>query len=243
MKTILLFLGIAVSAQAAVLEGQERGGGRESELQFVEIAQLVGRGIEQSLKGGKSDFTGFNLGAFYSAIDGTQVRAKPHLCEAGGLSCLDAQYLPELKLVELSERAWPGKSCLEKAALVTHEYGRASGNEDGNYRFSSKVKWSEEILVACDGWEGDRTEKCMNKIYGLKGSLNRSLDRYREKAKKGSETDARFQFLDELKQAMFLWSRSGGDRQCRTYANQACLDTCNEVSSKYCLDYCLINRE
>lgn len=243
MKTILLFLSIAFSAQAAVPEGQERGGGRESELEFVEVAQLAGKAIERSLKNGKNDFAGFDVSAFYAAIAGTQVRAKPHLCEAGGLSCLDAQYLPELSLIELSERAWPGKTCLEKAALVTHEYGRASGNEDGNYRFSSRVKWSDEILVACDGWQGDRTEKCMNQLHGLNGSLKKSLERYRERSKKISEPDARYQFLDELKQAMFLWSRSGGDGQCRNYANRACLDTCNEVSSKYCLDYCLINRE
>lgn len=243
MSQILLVLCLALNTKAAVPQGQERGGGRQTELEFVEVAQLVGRAIEQSLKNGKSDFSGFDVSAFYSAINLTEVKAKPHLCEAGGLSCLDARYIPESNLIEMSEKNWPGKTCTEKAALVTHEYGRASGNEDGNYRFSSKVKWSDEVLVACSGWEGDRTEKCLNKLHSLDGALKAALVRYRDRAKKGLESEARYKFLEELKQAMFLWSRAGEEGQCRSYADQACLNTCNEVGSNRCFDYCLINRE
>jgi hypothetical protein len=244
---LALGLGLSLNAQAAPSQGQERGGGKQIELEFAEVGQLVAKAIGQSFKNGKADFQGFDLPAFLQAMDRTEIRAKPDLCStkidpnSGGTEerCLDAQYLPEQSKIEVSEKEWRKKTCMEQAALAVHEYGRASANENGNYRFSSRVRNSDEVQAACDGREGDKTERCQNDLWHLNDSLKGCVDRYQERKKKGHEFEARGAFLEELKLTLIDWGKSA-DEQCKPHGKRACLDTCFSVTTQYCWDYCSV---
>jgi len=238
----LAFLLFSMVAFASP-QGQERGGGRQSELDFVEVAQLAVKAIALSQAAGEQEFVGFNKESFSRSQETTQVSARPHLCETkidlntGGekTTCLDARYIPEEAKIELSEKEWPRKSCLDRVALAVHEYGRASGNENGNYRFSSRVRSSDYILMACSGYQGDITEKCNTSVGYLKHALEGLVSEFRKGETKNSKNRAAL--LVEFENSMEAW-RNVNPVKCDESANYYCLDTCTRVLGASCFGVC-----
>jgi hypothetical protein len=238
----LAFLLFSLVAFASP-QGQERGGGRQSELEFVEVGQLALKAIARSQTAGKSEFAGFDAAAFSRALETTEVSARPHLCEtkidlnSGGekTTCLDARYIPEEAKIEMSEREWTKKSCLDQAALAVHEYGRASGNENGNYKYSSRVKNSHDFWDACDLRERDQTVKCQNSV----GYLKLTLEDLVWKFKQGNTNDQerRDRLIISIENTMEAWQRVN-PASCDESANFYCLDTCTRVLGASCFGVC-----
>jgi len=147
MKMIILILQISLYGNA--FAGQERGGGREVERDFVKMARFAAKAIENTQKSGSRLFDGFNLQAFNNAIDQVEVVALAKVCVPDAIDlttggtvwgrCMDAQFLQNQNRIEFDENIWYEKPCLEQVALTVHEYGRASKNENGNYKYSSLV--------------------------------------------------------------------------------------------------------
>lgn len=138
------------------------GGGKSEELEFAQIAQVFLSNLERSRKT-EDLFKDFDIAAFQQAITKTEVKSKEHLCTtstdlttgATNTHCLDAQYLRNQNLIEMSLRSWKSKTCTEKMGLAVHEYGRAAGTEDGNYKYSSLVRMSGVMSNACASHERD----------------------------------------------------------------------------------------
>ena len=156
LKTLLLLQAcFFVNAFA----GQERGGGNELEREFVKMGYLAAIVIENTQKSGSDLFEGFNLDSFKLALDEVEVHALSKVCnpEMTDLStgivkkgrCLEARYTRGLNLIEFDEKVWVQKNCLEQLGLVMHEYGRASNNEGGNYKYSSRID-KADIKKSCD---------------------------------------------------------------------------------------------
>ena len=149
--------------------GQERGGGDEFEREFVKMAMLASKVIGYHQQHATGLFDGFDLAAFNKAINEVEAYALPKVCEpdqtnlsTGGVTkgrCLDAQYLPAQGRIEFDKNRWNKKTCMQMVALTIHEYGRASNNEDGNYKYSSRVDQAN-INNSCD--EIDRQRKKIN---------------------------------------------------------------------------------
>lgn len=244
MIWFLMILGI--SANAAVIEGQERGGGKQVELEFAEMGRLASGSLANSLSSGERLFDGIKIGHFNLALSATEIWAKPDLCETkidlttGGASrrCLDARYLPEMNRIEVSEKEWRPKSCLEKAALAVHEFGRASGNEDGNYFYSSRVKSSQAFSDACDLFEREQGQRCEKKLHALKVSLSRAAYEISE-GKFGRKALDRY--IVTLENIMEKWQKVNGG-QCSESAEAACLQHCMDIAGISCVDVCELKR-
>lgn len=243
MIWFLLVLGVS---QAAVIEGQERGGGKQVELEFAEMGRLASGALAGSLRGGEGLFEGLNLGHFNLALSATEIWAKPDLCETsidlttGGASrrCLDARYLPELNRIEVSEKDWAPKSCLEKAALAVHEFGRASGNEDGNYFYSSRVKSSQAFWDACDLFEREQGRRCEKGLHALRVSLSRAGDEFNSGkfGRKALDT-----YIVTVENIMEKWKKVSGG-QCSEKAEAACLTSCTDIAGISCVEACTLKR-
>lgn len=240
MIWFILILGM--SANAAVIEGQERGGGKQVELEFAEMGRLASGALANSLKEGESLFEGFKLGHFNLALSATEIWAKPDLCETridlttGGAirRCLDARYLPEMNRIEVSEKDWRPKTCLEKAALAVHEFGRASGNEDGNYFYSSRVKSSQAFWDACDLFEREQSRRCEKKLPALKVSLGRAAEEFRQEKSGRKALDM---YVVTIENIMEKWGKVNGG-QCSESAEAACLESCTDIAGISCVDVC-----
>jgi len=239
MKTIFFLLmgALSLPAQGADrVSGQERGGGKQAELEFVEIAQVAIRGINGSQKNGEVYFQEFDLAAFGRAMEQTEVQSHPNLCETkidlstGGANtrCLDARYLPDLRRIEVSEAVWPKKTCLEKVALAVHEYGRAAGLEDGNYKYSSRVRKSIAVHDQCDLYERDIKASCRDKV----GYLRSALAEYDKLLPARKD-----RYLVMMERAMHAWFGLYGN-SCVELAEEACLGVCTGGAGPDCFKVC-----
>ena len=158
----LILLG-SLTCLSTVHAGNEGGGGHRVENQFFEMAQIAIQGIQLETNKGNSElFAGFNINSFKEAIVSNEVYAVADLCVTyqdhnnGEIfhRCEDGRYLPDEKKILVSISEWEKKSCIEKVSLVVHEFGRASGNEGGNYKYSSKVAFSKKIRNECTIYNG-----------------------------------------------------------------------------------------
>lgn len=149
-------MGLASNAIAM----KEGGGGNTRELEFVTIAQLFIRSVELT-NSTDSDFSGFDMQAFKQAMQTTQVK---RICDPDDDSiakkmiehCPEGEYLPEKNLIQFDTIAWDHKSCIEKMGIVVHEYGRAAGLENGNYKFSSRIPQSRGLTGDCADYDIDK---------------------------------------------------------------------------------------
>lgn len=138
------------------------GGGLEVERNFVAVARVVSENIQTSLSSSEKVFEGFNLPAFEAAIERTHVQALEELCfdqldlitgKWLATRCLDAEYFQKENRIDVSIKNWQTKNCIQKMGVVLHEYGRASANEDSNYKYSSRLSSSAVIRGACERWD------------------------------------------------------------------------------------------
>lgn len=158
----LILIG-SLTCLSTAYAGNEGGGGHRVENQFFEIAQVAMRGIQKEINEGNSKlFEGFDVNSFEAAVVSNEVYAVANLCVTyqdhnnGQIfhRCEDGRYFPDEKKILVSISEWEKKSCVEKVSLVVHEFGRASANEGGNYKYSSKVAFSKKIKNECTIYNG-----------------------------------------------------------------------------------------
>lgn len=161
MLKIFITSLLAMNTYAAI-GNDAGGGGKTEELEFTQVAQIFSSNLDRSLAT-EDLFKDFDSEAFQTAISKTEIKARENLCStetdltsgSTRTHCLDAQYLPEKNLIEVSLNTWKGKKCIEKMGLVVHEYGRAASIEDGNYKYSSRVAMSNVMINACANYYED----------------------------------------------------------------------------------------
>ena len=245
MKVLLVLLcGVNIFA------AQERGGGSRTELNFVEIARYALAGIQDSIRQSEGLFDGMDIAAFQKAIEATEIFAVQSLCysEVDGKTgivrkrCLDAQYIPSLNRIEVSEDAWWTKLCRQRMGIAVHEFGRASGNENGNYKFSSKVVASHAIFNQCDRHGVDLPDinppphevTCNTKVKYLEEMLREydSLDTSTELK--------RADYIVSIRSVMAPWN-DGYGKECREESEQTCLKVCRPKVQSQCLPLCIRN--
>lgn len=158
-----IFLVVSLLSVTAFGGFGTRGGGMEVEREFVKIAGFAAAFIDYSIKRGSNHFDGFSLTLFEKAINDVEIYGLQKICEQnmgstiGGQiapeRCTDAHYLPEKNHIEFDINIWNMKTCMQKMSIVTHEYGRASGNEGGNYKYSSKIDQIDDLSTFCNGYD------------------------------------------------------------------------------------------
>ena len=227
MRTIILWGTIVVSAFTTVLmepvyAGQERGGGTEIERNFVENARQSLTNISTSIQSGEKYFDGFNVNAFQTALETTEVKEVKEICEitqdpnTGKVykRCLDAHYYPAKNLIEFSTDAWKSKTCMEKMGIVLHEFGRASGNENGNYKYSSQVLFSKAFQEHCK--DQSLQPSCNAKMPYLEQSL-RALDNI--------DTSGLSDYVVVADNILRGWRRFYG-KGCEAQTEAVCMNIC-----------------
>lgn len=234
---ILVFLCACLMMPA--FAGQERGGGKQVERDYVEIATLLFNAISDSVKRKEIVFDGFDLEQFRLALLRTQVSAMPQVCRTnidvttGGATtkCVDADYDRWAMLIEFSERSWAKMNCLERFGHTLHEYGRASGNEDGNYRFSSRVYESQALADACTAYEKElRCDEKVDYLAQALKKLNTELDFTKE------QKDL---YIVRVENTMEKWWESKYGMKCATQSEKVCMDICmQKVASLSCMRVC-----
>lgn len=156
-----LFIGLClVMISSAHAENKGGGGGEEVAANFVEYTRYAIESLNWDVKSGKeAKFTPGQSQKIGQALEVTEVFAVPAsaLCktETSIVSgdeftvCKDAWYDQEKKIILVNQETWIKKTCLQKKALVLHEYGRAAGLENANYAFSSNVFTSSQFKSSC----------------------------------------------------------------------------------------------
>lgn len=235
MHNIILLSLILVSSP--VYAGQERGGGITIERNFVEYAQAAAKGIAGSLQAGEKYFEGFNLAEFQRALDTTEVKALPNLCKTlqdsntgkTWAQCLDAEYYSNDKRIEFSSEAWNAKGCMDKLALTIHELGRASGNENGNYKYSSQVIFSGDFRDICKDFSSALT--CDSKVQYLEQSLRKAV----------AEIPEDYDFIVQSRYIILRWVQAYAQDRC-TQAEAMCMNVCYPKGGESCFSVCAILR-
>ena len=176
MKPVLFSVLLFISGLSyAVREGHEGGGGQRVSANFVEYARYAVEAMRISAQTPGSKFTDAHADAIEGAILSTEVFAFPakHLCDQGidpasGGSyriCRDAWFNANSRTISVNEDSWDLHSCLQKMALVLHEYGRAAELENANYAFSSYVFTSQPFRDSCAYLAGRERDRLLNETH------------------------------------------------------------------------------
>lgn len=167
LTALILVAACLASHFSYAANGNEGGGGGiDVELEFAEIAYLFTDTLTKSRQS-LPDFADLDLNAFLSAQATTEVYAVETLCtniqdengSGSGLRCLDAAYFPDRKQIRFSTESWTKKDCLRKMGIVVHELGRAAGVENGNYKYSARVRRSDLLRRACIAYEQEMKDR------------------------------------------------------------------------------------
>jgi hypothetical protein len=238
---VSLFALILFPSLVMARDGQEGGGGSQIELDFVQVARFTSSGITQSM-GNESLFDGFNLAAFNQAIGLVEIHEVDTLCRnevdprTGDLRkrCLDAFYDPSVNQIQLNAESWRTKSCVEKMAIAVHEFGRASGNENGSYQYSSRVALSKFIPAQCIPYQnqaGVEPLSCAGKASYLEQALH-SMDAYDM-----STLQANVGYTKALGDIVASWN-TGLGKGCSEEGKAACIRVCFLKAGSSCFGLC-----
>lgn len=240
LKQLILLLALFSSASSFAVIGKEGGGGSQIELDFVQIARFASFGIEQSMAN-EDLFSGFDLASFNRAIGTVEIHQVDRLCTKEvypgsdtRLRCLDAYYEPSMNKIQLSAENWDRKTCAEKMAIAVHEFGRASGNENGAYTYSSKVVFSKYILRQCIPYQsqlGIEPLSCNGKANYLEQSLH---------SKDSEDTtmpQAKNDYTNWLRQIVTEWN-AGLGKGCPEEGKSACIRACFLKAGSDCFEIC-----
>ncbi len=134
MKRLLIIILLSsiwtIDGKAAL--GNSSGGGGT-----IVSANFVAHG-EFALKMLKITMSELSEESIDQAINATSVYDLEEMCyqnpNDGSRSCFDALY--GLGVIHFSLKSWNQMKCNEKLALTAHEYLRATGLEESNYKYS-----------------------------------------------------------------------------------------------------------
>lgn len=149
-----------IASQQSSAGNEGGGGGKEVELEFAEIAYMFAEAIVRNREY-LPEFADLDVKAFLRAHATTEVYAVETLCRsiqdpdghAQGVRCLDAEYLPDRKQIRFSIEAWQKKNCMRKMGIVVHEFGRAAGIENGNYKYSARISRNTFLRRECAAYD------------------------------------------------------------------------------------------